>query len=78
MPEFTLFGTEGCHLCEEASLLIAEAGIDFKSAEIMDNQEWLDKYSLSIPVLRHIGSGQELAWPFDTQRLQAFNTPHLV
>lgn len=72
VPDYLLFGTEGCHLCEEASALVAEAGIVFQMTEILDNQLWLEKYSLSIPVLRHIESGNELAWPFESEQLQAF------
>ena len=72
VPDYLLFGTMGCHLCEEASALIAEAGIVFQMTEILDNQQWLEKYSLSIPVLRHIESGNELAWPFEREQLQTF------
>ena len=72
VPNYLLFGTAGCHLCEEAAQLLAEAGLTFQQAEIMDKQEWQEKYSLSIPVLQHVKSLAELAWPFESERIQAF------
>ena len=72
LPDYLLFGTAGCHLCEEAAALIAEAGLNIQIAEILDKPEWLEKYSLSIPALLHNESKRELAWPFDSEQLQAF------
>lgn len=72
MADFLLFGTEGCHLCEEAERLLAKAGIAFQAKDIIDNEEWQQEYGLLIPVLWHAGSQRQLNWPFDQQRLREF------
>ena len=72
MADFYLFGTEACHLCEEAEAVLLQQGIEFKFQDIMENEEWLQKYALKIPVLLHIGSQQQLDWPFDGQKVQSF------
>jgi len=72
MADFILFGTEGCHLCEDAALLLTTAGLEFQQAEIMARQEWQEKYQLKIPVLLHSQSGNMLDWPFDQQKLLVF------
>lgn len=71
MAGFVLFGTEGCHLCEEAEHLLFQAGMLFAKCDIIDDEALQQRYALRIPVLRH-ANGQELDWPFDTERLQAF------
>ncbi|MBD9359336.1 glutaredoxin family protein [Methylomonas fluvii] len=73
MAEFILFGTEGCHLCEEAEALLVVAGLDFTSRDIMDNEQWQGKYGLLIPVLWHAPSQKQLNWPFDSLQLKAFS-----
>ncbi len=72
MTDFLLFGTEGCHLCEDAEQLLTDAGIAFESRDIMDDEEWQQKYGLLIPVLRHVESQRQLNWPFDSRQLQEF------
>lgn len=72
MAEYLLFGTEGCHLCEEAEQLLADAGIVFAGQDIMDDDAWQQQYGLSIPVLLHIESRRQLNWPFDDRQLQDF------
>ncbi|AMK76849.1 MULTISPECIES: glutaredoxin family protein [Methylomonas] len=72
MAEFILFGTEGCHLCEEAEELLAAAGLDFKSQDIMASEQWQTDYGLLIPVLWHAQSRSQLNWPFDSLQIQNF------
>lgn len=72
MTDFLLFGTEGCHLCEEAERLLIDAGIAFASKDIMNHEEWQQQYGLLIPVLWHEESRRQLNWPFDSQQLQDF------
>ena len=65
-----LFGTLGCHLCEEAEQVLqpfVAQGLVVELLDIIDSPEWLERYSLSIPVLRRVDNGQELHWPFDQQ-----------
>lgn len=74
VADFILFGTEGCHLCEEAEALLVAAGLDFMSRDIMDNEQWQLEYGLLIPVLWHAQSQNQLNWPFDSLQLKAFST----
>ena len=65
-----LFGTLGCHLCEEAEQVLqpfVAQGLVVELLDIIDSPEWLERYSLSIPVLRRVDNSQELHWPFDQQ-----------
>ena len=58
---FTLFGTDGCHLCEDAGRLLQQAAT---------------RYGIRIPVIRHDGSCDELGWPFDFAHLLSWLTVH--
>ena len=63
-----LFGTLGCHLCEEAEQVLqpfVTQGLVVDLLDIIDSPEWLERYALTIPVLRRVDNGQELTWPFD-------------
>ncbi len=65
-----LFGTLGCHLCEEAEQVLQPflaQGLTVELLDIIDSPEWLERYALIIPVLRRVDNGQELNWPFDQQ-----------
>lgn len=78
MLQLTLYGTSGCHLCEEAEALLGEAhhpqgeSIDLVSVDIADHDEWMARYGMRIPVLRHASSGLELDWPFGEADLDSF------
>ncbi len=72
MADFLLFGTEGCHLCEEAEKLLLQAGLSFDKQDIIDDEQAQVLYAIRIPVLRHLLNGLELDWPFDAQRLRRF------
>ena len=65
-----LFGTLGCHLCEDAEQLLqpfVAQGLLVELLDIIDCPQWLERYALTIPVLRRVDTGQELNWPFDQQ-----------
>lgn len=65
-----LFGTLGCHLCEDAEQVLqpfVEQGLLVELLDIIDSPQWLERYALTIPVLRRVDTGQELKWPFDEQ-----------
>lgn len=72
MTDFMLFGTQGCHLCEEAEQILVGEGLEFKTLDIIDDEQWQTLYGLLIPVLQHTGSGKQLNWPFDRLQLQQF------
>lgn len=71
-PQITLFGTLGCHLCEDALALIHLAlpqGININKVDIVEQPELLDSMSERIPVMS-IGS-VELNWPFSQQDIES-------
>lgn len=73
MNQYYLFGTAGCHLCEEAEQLVNKSiGPICQTREIAENSEWIAQYALRIPVLHHVASKRELNWPFNQQLLQEF------
>lgn len=75
IPECQLFGTLGCHLCEvaEAELLpFVEHGLLVELVDIVEQEDWLARYALRIPVLRRIDTGAELDWPFEGEQVASF------
>ena len=73
-----LFGTAGCHLCEDAALLLRRTlaprgdGEPFAYVDIADDSELTDRYGVRIPVLLDIRTGIELDWPFDVDKVLDF------
>lgn len=74
MNHYTLFGTEGCHLCEDAAALLVAANVTFESVDIIDDAIAWQRYSTRIPVLFNPENEQELNWPFDAMQLRSFVT----
>jgi len=75
LPECQLFGTLGCHLCEQAEGLLmplVERGLLVELLDIVDDERWVDEYGLRIPVLRRADSGEELDWPFELEQVVLF------
>jgi hypothetical protein len=74
----TLYGTHGCHLCEEAEALFRQAVdqypalMDLQKIDIAEDAELLALYGARIPVLYSRDFGSELGWPFDASQLRAF------
>jgi hypothetical protein len=74
---FVLYGTSACHLCEEAEAVLAELLAQgytwqIELVDIAEHDDLMDRYALSIPVLRDINSQQELSWPFDGNAVKVF------
>lgn len=65
----TLYGTWGCHLCDQAEHLLLQAGLAgrFKVTDIVDDEQAFARYRLMIPVLCR--GDNELCWPFDADQL---------
>lgn len=78
MTSYYLFSTSGCHLCElaeEQILPLVQSGSDTVSIEwvdIMDNDDWVDKYATRIPVLSSKDESHCLNWPFNTKDVESF------
>ena len=71
-----LFQTLGCHLCEEALVVMKASrkldGAALESIDIADDDELLERYGTRIPVLRRLDSGAELDWPFTSEEVARF------
>ena len=79
MIELTLLTTEGCHLCDEA-MLVLQGVIDPNQYEvyledIAQSEAMVEAYGLRIPVLRYDSSGAELNWPFSAEEVSHFIAP---
>ena len=78
MIDFHLYGTLGCHLCEEAEQLLNRwevhnpGQIELTHIDIADDASMMDRYGLRIPVLKNRESSAELGWPFDEETLAEF------
>lgn len=68
-----LFGTSGCHLCEQAEIIINACvpdGVEY--VDIAEQEQWQEQYTVRIPVLYDSESGLELGWPFDLDDVKDF------
>jgi hypothetical protein len=79
MQYFVLYGTLGCHLCEQAEALLAPLLDSEKHCveciDISEDDELMSRYALTIPVLRRMSDRVELKWPFDAARAEMFLSP---
>lgn len=82
--DFVLYGTLGCHLCDEAERLLAHL-LEAQPAlghwriaveDIGDDDALIERYGVRIPVLRAERSGAELGWPFDAATAAAWLRRH--
>ena len=73
---YILYGTFGCHLCDQARALVEPVlerqQAQLEEVDIFGDDELETRYGVRIPVLYQVGSGRELGWPFDVDRLQGF------
>ena len=68
--ELTLYTTVGCHLCEQAEMMLDEISAEFLMVDIAEDLGLLERYGVRIPV---ITKGRlELCWPFDSKALCEF------
>lgn len=67
------YTTLGCHLCEQAMEIITMTlnpeFFEIVSLDIADDDDLMEKYGVTIPVIKRCDTGQELNWPFDQQDL---------
>lgn len=78
MKKLILYGTSGCHLCEQAAELLAyvldESEYEIVEVDIADADELMSRYAEKIPVLVQSDISTELYWPFDEAALESFLT----
>jgi glutaredoxin len=73
-PRVTLYSRPGCHLCENARLVIeqvcAELGVGYAEISILDDPELIRRYGEEIPVTLVDGRQHDF-WRVDPARLRA-------
>jgi glutaredoxin len=72
--EITLLGKPGCHLCDDARLVVArvadDLGTPWEERSILDDETLLEEYAEQIPVVL-IDGRQHTFWRVDEARLRA-------
>ncbi len=75
MSALILYSTSHCHLCEEAEAMLVSIAKDYDitwhTIEIADNNQLLEAYGTSIPVLQVAGTNMEIKWPFGAEEIFA-------
>lgn len=77
-----LFGTTGCHLCDEAFACV-QPFVDAKicvvtSVDIVSDLTLYERYECHIPVLQNALTGDELLWPFTGLQVQHWLQQYLA
>ena len=73
VPRVTLYGRQGCHLCDDARAVIetvcAELGESWTEVDVDDDPALLDRYGEEIPVTLVDGRQHDF-WRVDPDRLR--------
>lgn len=73
-PRVRLLGKPGCHLCDEARVVVAavcaELGEQYDELDVTTDPELLDRYGEEIPVT-FVDGRQHDFWRLDPARLRA-------
>lgn len=69
--KFKLYGSEGCHLCEDALALCMAVmpAAELDVVDIIDDEKLLELYRISIPVLERVSDQEKLFWPFEQKQI---------
>lgn len=69
--KFKLYGTLGCHLCDDALALCLAVmpADDIEVVDIIDDEKLLELYRISIPVLECLSDQKKLFWPFEQKQI---------
>ncbi|TWE06905.1 glutaredoxin family protein [Rudaeicoccus suwonensis] len=73
-PRITLIGKPGCHLCDDARVVIervaADTGVGWRELDILTDPELMSRYAEQIPVTLVDGRQHDF-WRVDETRLRA-------
>jgi glutaredoxin len=73
MITIVLYTTAGCHLCDLADAILQELSNNYDMRinynEIGDDDELVERYGTTIPVVKFIDDS-ELLWPFSPQDIE--------
>lgn len=71
-----LYSTSGCHLCEQAKLVLWPVLLQYHfrlvEIDIADDDSMIERYGTRIPVLGAANIQRELNWPFSAEDVDAF------
>jgi Glutaredoxin-like domain (DUF836). len=82
MKQYNLYGSEGCHLCEQALALclLVLTPEQFEQIDIVDQERvnhesktLIELYGVHIPVLEQLSDNSKLFWPFTAEQLKALH-----
>lgn len=66
-----IYGTLGCHLCDEARAIVVPIfklnDIAYKEVDIGGSEVLVERYGTRIPVIKSDVTGGELDWPFSME-----------
>ncbi len=68
MKTLILYGTDYCHLCDQAEALLRELAVEqyrLEKIDISEDDQLMERYALRIPVVRLENKERDLGWPFD-------------
>jgi 5,10-methenyltetrahydromethanopterin hydrogenase len=72
--KFILYSTEGCHLCNIAKEVLINVGLDANEdihiVDIIEDEELLNTYKESIPVVMNTKTNERLFWPFNAENVK--------
>ena len=75
-PRLWLYGTEHCHLCEQAEALVAPIAAAFgwvlEQPDVAEDDALFERYGERVPVLARSDRRAELGWPFDARAAQDY------
>ena len=77
MNKLTFYTTAGCHLCEQAELLLQEFAeqtrgtlkFEVEELDIASDEKLVELYGIRIPVVRNENAQKEIGWPFGIEEL---------
>ena len=76
MDSLILYSTLGCHLCDQAKTIIwpilEQHSLKLAEVDIADSAELMQRYAVTIPVVRLDNRQEELHWPFSAAELEAY------
>ena len=67
-----LYSRRDCHLCDVAAALLGRMGVEWREVDIDQDETLVRAYGLSVPVLQHAESKEELCYPFGEQDARRF------
>ncbi|WP_067219597.1 glutaredoxin family protein [Marinomonas gallaica] len=76
MSNIVLYGTLGCHLCEEAEIWLRHffGDVGLTHIDIADDEQLVNQYGLRIPVLSN--GVIEADWPFNEAKVDKVLSTH--